>query len=109
MSGWGNKNFTGNIWGTVNPYNWHNPYSLSIPQVAFTGGCRKCNGSGLVYRRGVQLPCRRCYRHQGFCTKCYGSGINYMKNKTCHKCNGTGHRVRRGHKNRSSSSSSDSH
>jgi len=83
---------------------------LSIPQISFIGGCRKCGGSGLINRRGRQIPCRRCYRHSGFCTKCYGTGTNFMKNKPCHKCNGTGHKIKRHHKHKhhSSSSSSDS-
>lgn len=86
---------------------------MSLPQVSFIGGCRKCNGSGIITRRGRQIPCRKCYRHHGFCVKCYGTGVNFMRNKHCHKCHGTGHKVNKHHnhhkhKSRSSSSSSDS-
>jgi hypothetical protein len=109
MSNWGHQNYSGNIWGQQNPYNWHNPYGLSIPQVSFHGGCRKCRGAGIIMRRGMALPCRRCYRTHGYCVKCFGTGVNYFKNKPCHKCNGLGQRIRRGHKHRDSSSSSDSY
>ena len=82
-SGWGNKHYTGNVWGSSNPYNWHNPFGLNIPQISFVTGCRKCNGSGVINRKGKQIPCRKCYRTQGHCVKCYGTGVNFMRNKPC--------------------------
>ncbi len=107
-SGWGNQGYSGNTWGPTTPHGWYNPFGLSLPQVTFIGGCRKCGGNGTITRRGRQIPCRRGYRSHGFCVKWYGTGVNFMRNKPCHKCHGTGHKVKRHHKHRSSSSSSDS-
>ena len=62
---------------------------MNIPQIPFDGSCKKCHGSGtMTNRKGMTLPCRRCYRRQGMCRFCYGTGTNYIKNKPCKKCQG---------------------
>lgn len=38
--------------------------------------------------KGHTIPCRRCYRRQGFCRFCFGTGTNYLKNKPCKRCTG---------------------
>ena len=71
-------------------YNFQNPFNMNIPQIPFTASCKKCHGTGITYlkKKKMNIPCRRCYRRQGYCRKCYGTGYNYIKNKPCKKCKG---------------------
>lgn len=55
-------------------------------QVRFNPGCRKCSGTGQIYRKGGMRPCKKCYRNAGICTRCYGTGWNQRKNRQCKRC-----------------------
>ena len=86
---------------------WQNQHNVYVPPIQFNGGCRKCNGTGMISRKATQMPCRRCYKKQGICPKCFGGGINYFNGKPCRKCQGGRWQKRKGRRS-SSSSSSDS-
>jgi len=128
---WGNQQGLHNIpnpfikpnqnWGN-NGYNhqpnWINPNNFIVPPIMFVPNCNKCHGQGIMHKKGMNIPCRKCYRKNGICPRCYGSGIKYINKKPC-KCNkgaffknqGHGHSHGHGHghgKHRSSSSSSGS-
>ncbi len=98
-----NQGFNQGGWGNNIMPSWQNPFGLKIPFVVFNSGCRGCHGSGIMVRRGMSIPCRKCYRVARVCTRCYSTGIRFKNGKQCRKCNG-GHGKRR---NTSSSSSSD--
>ena len=86
---------------------WQNKHDCYIPPIQFQGGCRKCNGSGTMNRRGMPIPCRNCYRKRGICPKCFGGGRNYFNGRPCKKCQAGQWQRRGGHRSSSSSSSSD--
>eukprot|EP00919_Chromeraceae_sp_WS-2016_P008296 GHVR01019600.1.p1 GENE.GHVR01019600.1~~GHVR01019600.1.p1 ORF type:complete len:173 (+),score=18.02 GHVR01019600.1:39-557(+) len=70
-------------------YGWNNQHGLNLPQINFDSGCKKCHGCGsVVNKKGLKMPCKRCYRRNGFCRFCYGTGTNFNKNKPCKKCHG---------------------
>jgi len=70
-----------------------------------------------MQKKGMMIPCRKCYRATGICPACYGSGIKYINKKPCNKCqkgaynkgHAHGHNKGKNNKhNRDSSSSSGS-
>ena len=85
---------------------WNNSHNIYIPPIQFNMKCRKCKGTGVSKRRGMFVPCRRCYKKMGICPKCYGGGINYLKGKPCRRCQ-KGKWIKRMGRRSSSSSSND--
>lgn len=76
---WGNNGFN-------NLPNWINPNNFIVPPIMFNHNCKKCHGSGVMHKRGMNIPCRKCYRNAGICPACYGSGFKFINKKVCNKC-----------------------